>query len=295
MFRLHPATLLVLGFSLVLGALLTDNPIALGAVILSGALLAAAGSVFRDWLSWWKVCAALGLAALVINPLVNRNGETILWEGPVLPVLGQLNITLEAVAYGAGMGLKLVALVWSFAFLSLTINPDRILGLLRSRGSGSALSSALALRMVPAAMRDATSILDAMRARGLARDRGGKLKVLRSRIPLVKRLASTSLDRAASMAEAMESRGYGSGSRTRFEDYRFGTGDAIVCMLAASTAGAVLALSITSSLSFTYYPSLELNFGTTGMLLVLAPVATASLVLLISWSWRKWNWLKLRI
>jgi energy-coupling factor transport system permease protein len=292
--RLHPASMLLLVLSLMVVALVADNPFFQAGVIAATAMLALAAGVIREWFSWWKICAVVGIATMIINPLVSREGAHVLWLGPHLPVFGTLKVTAEALAYGAGMGLRLVAVIWVFALLTLAVDPDGILGMLRGRGSRSALVSALALRMVPATMRDAGSLLDAQRSRGLALDAGSRWSVLKSRLPLLRKTLSTSLDRGIGLAEAMESRAYGSGRRTRYVELGFGAGDVIV----VSAASLLLVISIAGvaagPLTFEYYPSISSGYGAWTVPFILVPTAIAAMLAALSWSWKRSNWLKSR-
>ena len=280
--------------SLALLALLSNEPLVLVSAIISTAILALASEVLREWASWWKLCLVMGVVAVIINPIVSRAGATVIWRGPALPALGRLTVSLESLAYGAAMALRLAAVIWALALLSLTVDPDRVLGLLKGGGSSSALVSALSLRMVPTAARDASSILDAQRSRGIARDSGSRRTVLKSRLPLIKNLVLTSLDRAVNLAEAMEARAYGTGRRTRFKTYRFAAG----CYLAFSVSLAVIALgtagAVTGYTSVNYYPSINWNVSAMRAAFALAPLVLAGAVLLYSWSWKRWNWLRLR-
>lgn len=291
---LHPATTLTLALSLMLVSLITDNPLFQVAVIAATATLAVSAGVFREWLSWWKICAVVGLMTLIINPLVSRYGSTVIWRGPSVPVLGHLIITAEAVAYGAGMALRLAAVIWVFALVTLAVDPDSVLGLMRGRGSSSALLSALTLRMVPTTMRDAGELLDAQRSRGIALDKGSKWAVLKSRLPLVKRSMSTSLDRAIGLAEAMESRGYGSGRRSRYVERHFGLLDAA----AFTAAGLIIAVGIAGvaagKLSFRYYPVLSMRYGPLTVVFLLSPMILGLGMMVLSELWKRSNWLRLR-
>ncbi|MHB8894688.1 MAG: energy-coupling factor transporter transmembrane component T family protein [Candidatus Geothermincolia bacterium] len=292
--QVHPGAQLALALSLMALSLLSDNPACQIAVILATACLALSAGVLRQWFSWWKLCLVIFIAAMVINPLVSRYGATVIWRGPTVPVLGHLFITAEAVAYGAGMGLRLSAVIWVFALITLSVDPDNVLGLLKGRGASSALVSALTMRMVPAVMSDAGDLLDAQRSRGIVVDEGSRWKVLKSRLPLVKMILSTSLDRGINLAEAMESRAYGSGRRTRYARQTFGAGDLMVLACAV----AILALSIAGLaaglLSFTYYPTLSVHYNPASLAVTLAPVAVAFAVLLLSRMWKRSNWLRLR-
>lgn len=293
--RLHPVSMLVLVLALMLVALLADNPFYQVAVIAAAAVLALAAGVLAEWFSWWKICAVVALATMIINPLLSREGAHVLWRGPHVPVLGNLKITAEAIAYGAGMGLRLAAVIWVFALLTLAVDPDGVLGMLRGRGSRSALVSALSLRMVPATMRDAQGLLDAQRSRGLALDEGSKWVVLKSRVPLLKKTMSSSLDRGIGLAEAMESRAYGSGRRTRYSQRIIAAGDVIVMSAAAAMLATCILGVATGVLSFDYYPSISAAGGAWTVVLALAPVALAATIAALSWSWKRSNWLRSRI
>lgn len=292
--RLHPVSMLALVLALMLVALIADNPFVQVAVIFATAVLALAAGVLKEWFSWWKICAVVGLVTMIINPLVSREGAHVLWRGVHLPVFGGLKITAEAVAYGAGMGLRLAAVIWVFALLTLAVDPDGVLGLLRGRGSRSALVSALSLRMVPATVRDAQGLLDAQRSRGLALDDGSRWEVLKSRVPLVRKTVSSSLDRGIGLAEAMESRAYGSGRRTSYVRRHFGLGDAAALATAVLMLAACIAGLATGKLSFAYYPSLSAARGAWTAVLVCVPVALAALLAALSWYWRRSNWLRSR-
>lgn len=292
--RLHPASMLLLVLSLMVVALIADNPFFQLGVITATAILALAAGVIHEWFSWWKICAVVGLATMIINPLVSREGAHVIWRGPHVPVLGGLKITAEALAFGAGMGLRLAAVIWVFALLTLAVDPDSVLGMFRGRGSRSALVSALTLRMVPTTMRDAGSLLDAQRSRGMALDEGSKWAVLKSRLPLVKKTLSTSLDRGIGLAEAMESRAYGSGRRTHYSVHRFAAGDIVTVTASALILAACVTGIAAGALSFEYYPSISTGYGAWTVFFVLAPIVIAALLAGLSWSWKRSNWLRSR-
>lgn len=292
---LHPATQLTLAFSLMVLSLITDNPFCQVAIIAAAGLLALSAGVPRQWASWWKVCAIVCLAAVIINPLVSRYGTTVLWRGPTVPVFGRLFITSEAVLYGIGMGLRLAAVLLVFALLTLILDPDDLLGLMKGRGASSALVSALAMRIVPALMADANELVDAGRARGVVRDGAGAWAAAASRLPLVKRLLSTSLDRGISLAEAMEARAYGSGRRTRYKRQGMKSGDYVVMSLAVVALGAGIVAVGAGASSFKYYPTLSMARSAWTLPALAVPLVLAAGLLAISRMWERSSWLKLRI
>ena len=118
--------------------------------------------------------AALGLwlAVLVVavNGLVTHRGATVWVRGFDAPVLGPLDVTMEALAEGAVLALRIVVVVMAFAVYSACVDPDRVLRLLRPVAARSALTATLITRLVPVAAADHVRL---KRGRRAARAGGG--------------------------------------------------------------------------------------------------------------------------
>jgi energy-coupling factor transport system permease protein len=181
-------------------ALVLSAPVALGAVTLAIVMAGVMAGVGRELRRAARFAVVLGLAVLVINALVTRDGLTVIWRLGQLPVLGQTDITLEATAYGAVLGLRAAALVLCAALYTAAVDPDEVLRLFRRVSFHSALTATLATRMVPILARDASRLVDAQRCRPGARA---------TRVQLMRAAASGVLDRALDVAAALEVRGYG--------------------------------------------------------------------------------------
>jgi energy-coupling factor transport system permease protein len=181
-----------------------------------------------------------------------------------LPLLGRVDVTAEALAAGATIGLRAAVAMVAFAVYSACVDPDRVLRALRPFARRSALTAALISRLVPVAAADASRLRDAACLRGPAAAPLG-------RAALAKRLLTGSLDRAVDVAATLELRGYslqpprqprsiaafstpgwgkGSNMRSRY-DRRFYLTGAVV--LAAAIAGKVLGAD-----GFHAYPTIEL-------------------------------------
>jgi len=136
------------------------------------------------------------------------------------PVAGfeNLGVTWQSLAYGAGMGVKLMAfLSVSVLFLSVT-RVEEFTDALRSLGLPYRLgfSIALAFRLVPLFLDSALGVVDAQRARGLDFSSGGLVTRLRRYGQVIVPVFMGALRRADLMAMALESRGFGRpGERTR--------------------------------------------------------------------------------
>jgi energy-coupling factor transport system permease protein len=149
-----------------------------------------------------------GLGILVLSPFLHVTGSYVLWSGPTVPVIGTLDITTEELEIAARNGLRLTALALAFAAYAQLLDHDRLLvsvGVARR----SALAAALATRLVPTLERDAAGLAEAVRGRGVS------VNGIRGRGRLLSPLVAGSLERASSLAEAMEARGFGRAGRTR--------------------------------------------------------------------------------
>jgi energy-coupling factor transport system permease protein len=152
---------------------------------------------------------ATGTSVAVVSPFLNvEGGGAMLWAGPTLPVLGTLDVTGAEVSAGALSGLRLTALGLAFAAYALLLDHDRLVAA-AAVARRSALAVALATRLVPTLERDAAGLAEAVRGRGMA------VTGVRGHARLLSPLVAGSLERAGSLAEAMEARGFGRAGATR--------------------------------------------------------------------------------
>src|SRR5207237_3162294 len=105
-------------------------------------------------------------SVLLLTPLVESVGSHVLWTGPIVPVLGALDVTREELAYGTLQALRLAAVSLAFAVYALQLDHDRLVRSARL-ARRSVLAVALATRLVPPLERDAAGMLEALRGRGV--------------------------------------------------------------------------------------------------------------------------------
>jgi energy-coupling factor transport system permease protein len=223
---MRPAAALALLLALAAAALVSDHwqvPASIAAVLLVLCLRAPAS---RRW-PYLVGCATTAGAVLVVTPLVVVEGADVLWSGPVVPVLGQLDVTTEELAGAAVQAVRLAAVTLAFAAYALLLDHDALLRSARF-AKRSALVVALATRLVPTLERDVHGLVEALRGRGV------EVQGVRGRARLVSPLVSGSLERALNLAEAMEARGYGRSGATRAPSPRWRSRDRL------ALAGAVL-------------------------------------------------------
>ena len=233
--------------ALALAALVADNPVLLGAVLVALAAAGLAAGVGRELLGAARIGVPLALLIAVINPLVTRDGLTVIARLGEVPVLGQLDVTLEATVYGTVLGLRALILVECFALYSAAVDPDEVLRLFRRVSYRSALTATLATRMVPVLARDARRLSDAQRCRP------GRPA---PRLAIARAVASGALDRAVDVAATLELRGYGSGRRPPRVRRPWSRHD--LAFAAAAVAIAVVAVvAATGPVDFHAYPRLR--------------------------------------
>lgn len=149
-----------------------------------------------------------GLGVLVLSPFLATVGYRVLWSGPTVPVLGKLDVTEEELVIAALNSLRLTAVALAFTAYALLLDHDRLVAA-AGFARRSALAVALATRLVPSLERDGAGLAEAVRGRGLA------VSGVRGHARLVPPLVAGSLERAGSLAEAMEARGFGRAGHTR--------------------------------------------------------------------------------
>ena len=168
-----------------------------------------------------------GLGVLVLSPFLATIGYHVLWSGPTVPVLGVLDVTREEVHVAALNGLRLTGVALAFSAYALLLDHDRLVAA-AGFARRSALAVALATRLVPTLERDGAGLAEAVRGRGVP------VTGVRGRARLLSPLVAGSLERASSLAEAMEARGFGRPGATRAPRPRWGGLDRLAVGVAAA-------------------------------------------------------------
>ena len=147
--------------SLGVSALVVENPaliLLIGLLALGAAYSARVGP---DVLRIALYALPFALLWALINPLLVRDGLTVFARFGELPVLGQLDLTVEALIYGLRQGLRFVVSITAFGLLTVAIDPDGLLRIFRRLSFRSALSASLATRLMPVLGADSRRMTDA--------------------------------------------------------------------------------------------------------------------------------------
>jgi energy-coupling factor transport system permease protein len=209
-----------------------EHPLLLVAMLAVIMAAAAAARVAREVGRALVWSLPLALAIAVVNALVTRDGITVLFRGPVLPGLGRVDITGEALAYGGVLALRAVAIFATAALLAAVVDPDELLRAVRRRSLRAGVTAALATHLVGVLARDGRRLADAQRTLGGPANRAG----------VVRAVAAGALDRATDVAATLEVRGFGSAGRLQRaprpvsrHDIAFGASTVALAVLAVAS------------------------------------------------------------
>jgi len=258
--KLNPLSKIAWVLAVFIAALIINNPVFSLGLFLATLPFIALASIWREWSSFMKLALVICIAITVINPLVNNNGSTILAEAPFsLPIMGTPVITLEAILFGVGMSIKLLAIISAFALLTLTANPDDLMrSILKLKlPYKSVLVTSLSTRFVPALIADVERITDAQRTRGIQFSKGRLYGRIRRSVSILIPMLSNSLDRAYQVSEAMEARGFGNGTnRTFYKKTVVTPFDAAMIAIGLTPLVLAISLAVTGYGNYQYYPTL---------------------------------------
>lgn len=287
--QLHPITSLTfIGVVFVL-SLTCSHPIyLLGLLVVTGMVIIAAGH-WEEWLVYLKFSLLMIAMLMIINVIFVHIGDTVLFAGPRLPVIGKLNITLEALAYAGGMGMRFLVIISVFCLYTYAIHPDKVLKLFSKWGHKSVLVITLSTRLFPLLVQDYLRITEVQRCRGVKFASGSWWERLNKVLSVVSVLLVSCLDRALQLAESMQARGYGSGSRSSYDRELWRPRD--FAILSALGAGLICGLwsALKGWSAYLYYPHLaafrpeEIKMAAFIVLMLSVP------------AWLNWGWLKCRL
>ena len=197
-----------------------------------------------------RLAVPLALAIVLVEPLLQRDGLTVIARLGDAGPLGRLDVTLEAVVYGGVLGLRALVVVLAFGLYSAAVDPDEVLRLFRRRGLRSALTVTIATRMAGVLEADARRLADGQRCRGTGAP---------SRLAVVRAVAANALDRALDVSAALELRGYGAplAARARRPVRPWSRHDAAFAASAAALTALTVVGSVGGAGAFSAFPAVH--------------------------------------
>ena len=234
--RLDPRAWLLWGLAASLPPLLGRNPFVLVPTLLIAlgvqASWAATAHRAGSWLALVRLAALFATVGVLFNVLTAHIGDRVIGRLPTsIPLIGGV-LTLNAAVYGLLGGLALLALVVVGATLGATLDWPALRQVMPARLTTVAVAGSIAFAFLPQTIAAFHEIREAQAARGY-RPRGP-----RDLVPLLVPLLTGGLERAMTLAEALESRAFGAAVADRPSTPRHAI--ATVVGLTAAVTGAYL-------------------------------------------------------
>ena len=202
--RLNPLTkLTITGFLLVCGLFLPGIWTNYFLFVLFIIPLATIAGVLKQLLSAsWKIVLPFGISVFLIQGFLWPQGTPVLFLGP-------LSLKAEGLEFAVASTGRILLMVSSFLFFTITTRPDHLMNSLSVIGFPTNLAYVIVttIQIAPRFQARAATILDAQRARGLETE-GSVLIRARAIVPLVVPLILSSLVDVEERALAIEARAF---------------------------------------------------------------------------------------
>lgn len=192
----------------------------------------------------------LFLLLALLNPIFHHNGTTVLF------VVNDNPVTTEALAYGFTSATMVISVIYWFRSFSSVMTGERLLYVFGKVSPKLSLMLSMALRYIPLFADKFRQIKAARKALGLYKQ-DNLPDILRSNLKAFVALGGWSLENGIVTADSMEARGYGSGRRSFFSRYVFRKRDLAALIVLLMLASAVVAVKLSGSLSFVFYPEMS--------------------------------------
>jgi energy-coupling factor transport system permease protein len=245
------------GLSIAVAALLLNNPILLGALLFSVLAAAVAAGVLRPLLLAMRIGGPIVLVSCIgVNAVASHYGLTVLARLGNWGVLGQVDPTLEAIVYGAIVGLRLLIVTFSCLLIVCAANPQDLLRACRRVSPRSALTAAIATRLVSVLAADARRLADAQRCRPDADPSRP-----RARLAILRATLTGAFDRSLDIAAMLEMRGYAAAGRALPSARQASRHDLAFGLAALGTLVLALLLALSGEAAFDAYPLIRIDVG----------------------------------
>lgn len=144
---------------------------------------------------------------------LRRIGRTVAFSGFFAVFIFAVNFLVGLGLVAAFLySLRFLAIIASTSLFFVTTSPDELEQIMKWMRVPRDVVFAFvtAVRFIPVVMLDAFQIMDAQKSRGLEFERGNVIRRVRNLVPILIPLVVNSVIRSGELAEAMESRAYGS-------------------------------------------------------------------------------------
>ncbi|MDR1069037.1 MAG: energy-coupling factor transporter transmembrane protein EcfT [Clostridiales Family XIII bacterium] len=252
----HPAAVLLYIAAAVFCAMFTLMP----ACVVLSFVCSSAYSIFlngvRAYAKALRPLLIIFVIIVLVNPVTNHRGMTVLFHlfgNPGMPV------TWEATLRGLCSGGMLMSIfVWFQCYQALITN-DKFMYLFGRIAPTSAMVVSMVLKLVPVTIRKYHEIDESQSALRMSSNPvDGRKGRIRAAVKVSGVLLSRTMEDSIETADSMRARGYGSGHRTRFSNYRLTAADIICIVILAALLVTVVSLIVIANRSVNFFPVIRI-------------------------------------
>lgn len=262
--RIHPGAWLTWATAAAICAISTTNPFYLLLLCAVSWLVHSAHSIPGPSSRSFKVFALFAVGAIAIR-------TALVGLTPLVP---------GSAAIGAGTfvsafveGLRLGTLLVVFGTFNSVSDPSAILKLAPRRFHEAGLAASLALSIAPRTIATVGRVREAQRLRGI------RITGMRALPALAVPVLETGMEDALTLAESMDARGHGRGTRTRYRPHRWNL-DSCVLVAVAVIAGLSFGTAFATHSASLSMPAFPIEWPRVSPLLVVAALVLAAPALL---------------
>ena len=200
-----------------------------------------------------KTVLPIMLIAVVINPLFNHEGATI------LTYLGGNPLTKESIIYGIYASIMFGSVLMWFSCFNETVSSDKIMYALGKIFPSLSLIISMTLRFVPHFKQRLEQIRLARAGMGTASETITLNDKIKEATATVSAMTGLALEGAIETADSMKSRGYGSTKRTMYAAYKFKAKDIALTVFSLFVTGIIIYACIGKEIKSVFYPVFIMN------------------------------------
>lgn len=250
--RLHPVVCFFFYISVILFSMLENNPFCLSISLVCAFVNAVALNGKKTIVFTVKYLIPTMLMVIIINPLFNHSGVTILaylpWGNP---------LTLESVLYGFFAAALLCTVVLWFSSFNKVMTTDKLVYLFGRLSPSLSLLFSMSLRLVPKLSAQTKEVKESQKALGRDISRGSVFQRLKTAAKIISVMISRMLEDSLETADSMKSRGYGLKGRTAFSLYTFRERDFAVLSAVVIMSLSLIGLKLCHAVDFKFFPMVK--------------------------------------
>lgn len=203
-------------------------------------------------LKYLRIVFFVILASSVVNPLFSHKGGTLLFY-----LFTGNPVTLEAIIYGFAAAVIIGAVLLWFSSFNVIMTEDKLLGGVGSVMPHVATLVTMIFRFVPKLVHHGKQVAEAEKA--LGKEPEGIKEKLKRQAEIFSITTTWALENSVDTADSMRARGYGTGKRTHYNNYKMHMRDiAVIGWIVILFTMIIIALSRGKVATY-YYPYISVR------------------------------------